>query len=877
MPHHPSHCCLQLLLVLLLQVQLLPVGGVTAEAGQGRGSQHRVRLLLLTGKSAKDGHHRLFRAATGAGYLTQMLVVEESRQEVSKVLQVIRKERYASDDLLVLTNSDEYIPTCEPGMLILRVLGHLLQEEAEVVMSYPPRPHNLTLHLKEEFKRVNNELKFRLNSTGGHVTGKEHRTEDLLTLKKLLHEQQVLKVREQQQLRRAPPDTQNFTAYAFAGLVRSLEDLLAAAAGDAAGPAGGVPLGTAIATPTGTFDVTTATASHTVAAAATTTTTILLLLLLLLQLLTMRLTMLLSLKQLLLLSWLLLLLELLLLVSLLQLQLLALLLTRQLLRLLPILRQRDKGSLAHIWDLLARDVVLRHSLAVTLDHHSPSSRTLPASNQTSWRRNYWEEKFNNLSFLLLSTFRNVEEWSKSAREPKSGVAPLVYSTSGAPPLHLHNMMAREVGLKLSCPQCLDEPRKLANITMMESPRVMVVVVVERPVPYLRVFLSRLKRLSYPKHRIFLVIHVTQQAHQHLQQVEEFLEVVVEQYLEVVLLTPQQNTTLTDARHLIWKLVRKENLDYLFLLEANAHLTHPDLLQHLIATRRRVVGPLLVTDDGSTNNLQRTQQETDNLVDDTHHKFLTGYTSNDGSVDMRGLLQVGAVRCALLLHREAYSSLRINFTSYGLDPTEEFFTQLLKQGYIPYVSNKVTYGKLVNEKSYTNDLWNLDKNSEEFLYQYMDPSPGNSGTPHPVCPHLRTLKVFTRSFARDLLLEAQTMAWNNASDQEGIQVLAPPTSAPKEAINVLVQSTIRSLFRHENIQVAESGGRVQLVHGPGQYIPEGQLVALVALRAKNQGDQVELGSTPCTLQLRVGEVLYYKIGHYPMVTLTGSLSLAALLL
>ncbi|XP_042209151.1 uncharacterized protein LOC121857239 [Homarus americanus] len=836
--NHLLHRLLHLLLHLIL---LLHVGAMVGSGGgggdavddevQGQGVDSRVRLLIVASGGrvdVKDGHRRLFRAAKGIGLPVQMVTVKDPSLETSRILQVIRQHPYKPDDILVLTNSDQYLPAAAPHVLAWRILGEALKQEAEVLIPILFSPLILNPELEKEYHKVEEELRKLKDNKTRESSVKGRTAEDLVLLKNLLHQQDILKVKGKQYQRKVRPDTKNFRAYAFAGLVASIEDLLVAATagfdGDAAAAIVVAAAPDAVINATDTSS--TAAATGTVTAtkiieavspdgeeAATTTMT----------------------KHV-------------------AATTVAGATTRD---------RRGPGSLAHLWHSLALDVALRYSLGVALDHQHIVFQDA-ATTSPEW-------------------FGYEADGSLKLEIQGLKLASLIYAAPGTMPLQLANIVAREVGVKLPCPQCLDEPLKTERLTSSEAPRVMVTVVVERPTPFFRVFLSRLKDLSYPKQKIFLSFYVTPAAEQHLETVEEFLEEVVDQYLEGALLDPHAGPNVAKSYQFLWNTARKEGMDYLFFLDPIAHLTHPDAVQHLITRNRSVVGPLLTSQDGLHHNIYSGEDRMLNLGH-TGERYVKRLKKDDAFLDFSaGLLQVEQVESALLLSRDVLSSARVNFTSYGENFTQGFVSHLLEQGFIPYATNEEIYGKLLNDKNYTSDIWSLEKNDEEYYDLYVSKSPLSSEeaeSSSAECRNVGRFLVFNDVFAGDLLQEAQKTPWQDLSDEEEkAQVLVPPTGELTKQMNVLTQSVIRSVFKNKYIQIPESGGRVSLVKGPGHYLPDGKFVALLCLQAMTEDSQLELlkGETKCKLRLTVGEVAYFKRTYYPKITFTGPTSFAALIL
>ncbi|XP_066944511.1 uncharacterized protein [Macrobrachium rosenbergii] len=76
-----------------------------------------------------------------------------------------------------------------------------------------------------------------------------------------------------------------------------------------------------------------------------------------------------------------------------------------------------------------------------------------------------------------------------------------------------------------------------------------------------------------------------------------------EYFVVQILPVSEMDDYELMRYFIEKAKTKLMPDYLFIVEASAHLTNPDTLQILINKRRNIVGPLLREKTGDRANIE----------------------------------------------------------------------------------------------------------------------------------------------------------------------------------------------------------------------------------------------------------------------------------
>ncbi|XP_037799282.1 uncharacterized protein LOC119594293 [Penaeus monodon] len=152
----------------------------------------KIRVLIVTRATPRDGHLRFFRSLRAAEIPVEIVQTSDENSEISKVLETIRY--YNQDEVLMLTNSDQYLATQEAPVAAWTVIGEAARQEAAVLLPFPALPRVMSYEVHDQLERVQ-ELKH-------------------------------LRVREEQHQRQARPDTKSFDAFAFVGLTNSVQHLL---------------------------------------------------------------------------------------------------------------------------------------------------------------------------------------------------------------------------------------------------------------------------------------------------------------------------------------------------------------------------------------------------------------------------------------------------------------------------------------------------------------------------------------------------------------------------------------------------------------------------------------------------------------------------
>lgn len=127
--------------------------------------------------------------------------------------------------------------------------------------------------------------------------------------------------------------------------------------------------------------------------------------------------------------------------------------------------------------------------------------------------------------------------------------------------------------------------------MQEEPEIVVGIFIEQATPFFEEFLKKIETLDYPKSKMNLFIHNSQEY--HAQDLDEFLGRTSNSYNTIKLIKPQDNLDEVQARNAGIDRCREFKCDYYFNVDSDAHLDNPLTIQLLIVQNRKVVAPLLV--------------------------------------------------------------------------------------------------------------------------------------------------------------------------------------------------------------------------------------------------------------------------------------------
>ncbi|XP_064093929.1 uncharacterized protein LOC135206483 [Macrobrachium nipponense] len=723
----------------------------------------RIRLLIVAGREARDGHRRLFRTALGVNIPAQMISVEDESQELSQILRVIQQEPYRPDDMVVVINSDEYIVAGDPAVASWKIALEATKQEAEIILPYPPPAFKNTRRLQQQIEEVTNELvPYRVSSGIKPYSSKE--AEDV---QRLLYTLRRLEVEDKQNYRdfKMNANTRDFGAYAFAGLTTTISETLQ-----------------------------------------------------------------------------------------------------------DLQEKEHLKTVKELWHSAVNNLTLRYRYGLAFDDN----------------------------YIIYQDATTINTGSFSYRKGDSGVlslhaqvdvliAPFVHARHSEMPFVASNIMAKEIGATRSCSECPDEPLPDASpLEGADHPTVQIIVLIDHELPFVRLFLQRLRELKYPKEKLSLCVYVS--AETLLDEVEAYIAENMNEYFMVQILPASEMDDYERMRYFIKKANTKLMPDYLFVVEASAHLTNPDTLQILINKRRNIVGPLLRAKAGDRSNIETDYVQGQFAKGAVYSNYVDKRTEDDSGFNLNGLLQVSKITSAVLLSYQTYSDVVLSDKRPKESHWNSFYRQILEQGYIPYVSNEDDYGYLISEPGeYRPDIWSVDRNENEFLNFYLIPvsadKQGSNDAPSDedeeekhshMCRHFRKDKIFNSHYTKDLLSDTKKSSWRVISSRANEPDVLEPPGEMSILQNIYVQSVIRYFTRNKDLEIPVAGGKMLVFQGSGHLTLQGsmnvimsmadQKVSTLEFKSNEDKDKWDVpsssplsspssSSSSCLLKLRQGEGIF----------------------
>ncbi|XP_037906818.1 procollagen-lysine,2-oxoglutarate 5-dioxygenase [Hermetia illucens] len=312
-----------------------------------------------------------------------------------------------------------------------------------------------------------------------------------------------------------------------------------------------------------------------------------------------------------------------------------------------------------------------------------------------------------------------------------------------------------------CPLCKED-----NIEIKENayPIVSMSVFVEKPMPFFEEFLDGILSLNYPKSSINLFIHCNVPYHDKL--VNKYVLDFGVEYKTVKLLLSADNIDEKEARKLAVQQAKLKESDYLFYVEAEAHIDDHDLLIDLIKLNRSIIAPVLVRDDNLWSNFWAALDE--NGFYARSHDYLEIVKGS-----LKGMWNVPYIGNCYLVKSNVFDKLKFDHKSF--DPDMAMCEHLRDAGVFMYIINTKTYGHLVNDEDFNlkntrPDFYTFFTNQRDWEQRYIHPDYAEQFNPNfthkQPCPDVYWIPIVTEKFCKDLVAIMEAYGkWSDGSNHD----------------------------------------------------------------------------------------------------------------
>ena len=394
------------------------------------------------------------------------------------------------------------------------------------------------------------------------------------------------------------------------------------------------------------------------------------------------------------------------------------------------------------------DPELREKYSIILDHRAELFQNLNGEQ-------------DNVELRFASNEPYVENLVYSTK-------PMVIHGNGPSKLLLNNLgnyLAHSWDLDDGCLACWENNLELKNL--VEEPKVLMAIFIEKPTPFMEEFWSKIESLKYDKSNIDLYVHNSVEFHKS--EVSKFVNDHQEEYHNVEV-AGSEDMTEWHARNAAVERCRNTKCDFLFVVDSEAHLDNPHSLRLLIEQNRAVVAPMLYRPYTAWSNFWGS------LSSDGYYARSADYMEIVNN-NRRGLWNVPYITSCYLvsgtiIHDEETTP---NYINNMMDPDMAFTANLRAKDVFMFVSNRLNFGHLVNNEAFSTDhlhpeLWEVERNKYDWELRYLHPNHSKSLEAdtelEEPCPDVYWFPVFTEKFCQEFVAEAEHFGvWSDGSNSD----------------------------------------------------------------------------------------------------------------
>lgn len=380
--------------------------------------------------------------------------------------------------------------------------------------------------------------------------------------------------------------------------------------------------------------------------------------------------------------------------------------------------------------------------------------------------------FQNLNGQLADVSMKFEEEDVKIVNTVYQSTPVVIHGNGPSKVQLNslgNYLAKSWTYDDGCLACHENVRDMKNLSEDEYPRVLIAVFIEKSMPFIEEMLAKVVSLSYPKHRLDILIHNQAKLH------EELLQTWMKEqksagYLSTKLISVNDNVKEWHARNIAIELCLRYECDALFSIDGDVHLDNPETLTLLMKHNRPILGAVMIREGqawstfwGAVNAEGFYARSIDYM--DIVHK------------NRRGIWNVPYITGVYLVQRALLNNpkTRPDYIFKLFDADMAMAINMRERGIFMYVSNLEDYGHLVDPdyfptKYIHNDMWQMKANRLDWEKRYIAPDYWTALSPTELnempCPDVYWFPLFTPRFCKELVeLADDNGGWSDGSNND----------------------------------------------------------------------------------------------------------------
>ncbi|GAU97710.1 hypothetical protein RvY_08960 [Ramazzottius varieornatus] len=329
---------------------------------------------------------------------------------------------------------------------------------------------------------------------------------------------------------------------------------------------------------------------------------------------------------------------------------------------------------------------------------------------------------------------------------------------------LGNYLARSWTPVKGCMKCQEDVIDLTKLDTL--PAVCMGIFIEKPTPFLTEFFERITQQDYPKDRIHLFIHNTEEYHRN--HVTNFTNNVAG-YASVASKEPTDVLSEAEARNQAAQETITHDCDFHLSLDSEAMLTESKTIGLLVQLNRTVVAPMLVRPGFLWSNFWGALSDEGFYARSEDYGEILDYTK-------RGIWNVPYIRNAYMIRSDVIKNHFVPFVEQGVaDVDITWCKNMREQGRLMYLSNLQYYGHLVNSESFDITLtkpefYQLVNNKLDWEYRYIHQDYNTVKQPDTIveqpCTDVYWFPLVTPAYATDLIAIMEGYGkWSNGKNDD----------------------------------------------------------------------------------------------------------------
>ncbi|XP_016987590.1 procollagen-lysine,2-oxoglutarate 5-dioxygenase [Drosophila rhopaloa] len=312
--------------------------------------------------------------------------------------------------------------------------------------------------------------------------------------------------------------------------------------------------------------------------------------------------------------------------------------------------------------------------------------------------------------------------------------------------------------------CLFCKENLLDLNEQDLPVISLALIVTQPVPFFDQFLEGIEKLNYPKENLHLLIYSNVPFHDD--DSRAFVNKYGEKYASAKYTLSTDELDERQGRQLALDKARTHNSDYIFYVDADAHIDDSEVLRELLKLNKQFVAPLFTKHEELWSNFWGALSEGGYYA--RSHDYVDIVKSQ-----IIGIFNVPHITSIYLVKKTAFDA--ITFKDSEFDPDMALCQSLRNAGVFMYISNLRSFGHLVNADYFNStvtrpDFHTLFTNRNDWAEKYIHPNfslqlNASYQIPQP-CPDVFWFQIVTDAFCDDLvaIMEAHN-SWSDGSNSD----------------------------------------------------------------------------------------------------------------